>query len=213
MNGYLKIGQNLKYDLLMLLQYGIEVKGSMFDTMLAHYLIQPELKHNLDYLCEIYLSYQKIPTESLIGSKGRNQISMRSVSHEKLRDYACEDADLTLRLKDVLAGKLKGHGLYDLFTHLEMPLVPVLTDMEMTGVKLDTKSLDIYAGELRGQIIALEKEIIGLAGQEFNVSSPKQLGEILFEKLRIDPNAKLTKTKQYSTNEEVLAQLVHTSTQ
>jgi DNA polymerase I len=205
----LKIGQNLKYDLLMLLQYGIEVKGSMFDTMLAHYLIQPELKHNLDYLCEIYLNYQKILTESLIGSKGRNQISMRSVPHEKLRDYACEDADLTLRLKDVLALEIEKNGLFDLFTHLEMPLVPVLTDMEMTGVKLDTKSLDNYAVELREQIIALEKEIIGLAGQEFNVSSPKQLGEILFEKLRIDPNAKLTKTKQYSTNEEVLAQLAH----
>jgi DNA polymerase-1 len=205
----LKIGQNLKYDLLMLLQYGIDVKGPMFDTMLAHYLIQPELKHNLDYLCEIYLNYQKIPTENLIGTKGRNQISMRSVPHEKLRDYACEDADLTLRLKDVLASEIEKHGLHDLFTNLEMPLVPVLTDMEMTGVKLDTKSLDLYAVELREQIIALGKEIIGLAGQEFNVSSPRQLGEILFEKLRIDPNAKLTKTKQYSTNEEVLAQLAH----
>lgn len=204
-----KIGQNLKYDLLMLLQYGIEVKGIMFDTMIAHYLIQPELKHNLDYLCEIYLNYQKIPTENLIGSKGRNQISMRSVSHEKLRDYACEDADLTLRLKDVLASEIEKHGVEELFSNIEMPLVPVLTDMEMTGVKLDTKSLDNYAVELREQIIALEKEIIGMAGQEFNVSSPKQLGEILFEKLRIDPNAKLTKTKQYSTNEEVLAQLAH----
>lgn len=204
-----KIGQNLKYDLLMLLQYGIEVKGPMFDTMLAHYLIQPELKHNLDYLCEIYLNYQKIPTENLIGSKGRNQLSMRSVPLEKLRDYACEDADLTFRLKDVLASEIEKHGLYDLFTHLEMPLVPVLTYMEMAGVKLDTQSLDNYAVELREQIIALEKEIIGLAGREFNVSSPKQLGEILFEKLRIDPNAKLTKTKQYSTNEEVLAQLAN----
>lgn len=204
-----KIGQNLKYDLLMLLQYGIEVKGIMFDTMIAHYLIQPELKHNLDYLCEIYLNYQKIPTENLIGSKGRNQISMRSVPHEKLRDYACEDADLTLRLKDVLASEIEKHGVEELFSNIEMPLVPVLTDMEMTGVKLDTKSLDNYAVELREQIIALEKEIIGMAGQEFNVSSPKQLGEILFEKLRIDPNAKLTKTKQYSTNEEVLAQLAH----
>jgi DNA polymerase-1 len=134
---------------------------------------------------------------------------MRSVPPEKLRDYACEDADLTLRLKDVLALEIEKNGLFDLFTHLEMPLVPVLTDMEMTGVKLDTKSLNNYAVELREQIIALEKEIIGLAGQEFNVSSPKQLGEILFEKLRIDPNAKLTKTKQYSTNEEVLAQLAH----
>ncbi len=204
-----KIGQNLKYDLLMLLQYGINVKGRLFDTMLAHYLIQPELKHNLDYLCEIYLNYTKIPTENLIGAKGRNQHSMRSVPVEKLRDYACEDADLTFRLKDALLPELKKYDQVELFENLEMPLVPVLTAMEMAGVKLDVPSLNTYAVELREQIIALEKEIIEMAGQDFNVSSPKQLGEILFEKLKIDPNAKLTKTKQYSTNEEVLVQLAN----
>lgn len=204
-----KIGQNIKYDLLMLKQYGFEVKGKLFDTMLAHYLIQPETKHNLDYLCEIYLNYEKIPTESLIGAKGKNQLSMRSAEPSKLMDYACEDADLTLQLKDVLAAELDQHGLTSLFESLEMPLVPVLTDMEMAGVKLDPDSLNQYAGELREQIIKLEAEIIELAGVEFNVSSPKQLGEILFEKLKIDPNAKLTKTKQYSTNEEVLQQLLH----
>jgi len=205
----LKIGQNLKFDILMLLQYGIEVKGRLFDTLLAHYLIQPELKHNLDYLCEIYLNYRKIATENLIGAKGKNQLSMRTVSPEKLRDYACEDADLTYRLKDVLAAELQKYNLVTLFEELEMPLVPVLADMELTGVKLDTKALDNYAVELREQIIGLEKEIYLLAGQEFNISSPKQLGEILFEKLKIDPNAKLTKTKQYSTNEEVLVQLAN----
>lgn len=204
-----KIGQNIKYDLLMLKQYGFEVKGRLFDTMLAHYLIQPETKHNLDYLCEIYLNYEKIPTEAIIGSKGRNQLSMRSAETSKLMDYACEDADLTLQLKDVLAAELEQHGLTTLFESLEMPLVPVLTDMEMAGVKLDPDSLNQYAGELREQIIKLENEIIELAGVEFNVSSPKQLGEILFEKLKIDPNAKMTKTKQYSTNEEVLQQLLH----
>jgi DNA polymerase I len=203
----MKIGQNLKYDLLMLQQYGITVKGRMFDTMLAHYLIQPELKHNLDYLCEIYLNYKKIPTENLIGAKGRNQQSMRSVPVEKLRDYACEDADLTYRLKDALVPELKKYDQVELFENLEMPLVPVLTGMEMAGVKLDVQSLNNYAVELREQIIALEKEIIDMAGRDFNVSSPKQLGEILFEKLKIDPNARLTKTKQYSTNEEVLVQL------
>jgi DNA polymerase I len=204
-----KTGQNLKFDLLMLKAYGISVKGKLFDTMLAHYLIQPELKHNLDYLCENYLNYIKIPTESLIGPKGRNQLSMLSADPEKLRDYACEDADLTFRLKEIMTVELEKNNLYALFEKLEMPLVPVLTDMEMAGVRLDTDALNQYAGELREQIITIEKEIIDLAGQDFNIASPKQLGEILFEKLKIDPNARLTKTKQYSTNEEVLAQLVN----
>jgi DNA polymerase I len=205
----MKIGQNMKYDLLMLMQYGIEVKGKMFDTMLAHYLIQPELKHNLDHLCEVYLNYRKIPTQELIGAKGKNQLSMRSVSLDRLRDYSCEDADLTYRLKDALAAELEKSNLVELFESLEMPLVPVLAGMEMAGVRLDTMALNNYAADLRNQIIDLEKDIIGLAGQDFNISSPKQLGEILFEKLKIDTNAKLTKTKQYSTNEEVLAQLEH----
>lgn len=203
----LKTGQNIKYDLLMLRQYGVEVAGEMFDTMLAHYLLQPEWKHNLDYLCETYLGYRKIPTENLIGARGRNQITMRSVDREKLKDYACEDADLTLQLKHFLAPLLGENGVDRLFHDLEMPLVPVLADMEYRGVRIDTRALNEYAGELRQQIITLEEEIITLAGVEFNVSSPKQLGEILFEKLKIDPKARLTRTKQYSTNEEVLTQL------
>ena len=203
----LKTGQNIKYDLLMLRQYGVEVRGEMFDTMLAHYLLQPEWKHNLDYLCETYLGYRKIPTENLIGARGKNQITMRAVERETLRDYACEDADLTLQLKHFLAPLLAENGLEKLFHDLEMPLVPVLADMDFTGVRLDPRALHEYAGELRRQIIILEEEIIALAGVEFNVSSPKQLGEVLFERLKIDPNARLTKTKQYSTNEEVLTQL------
>lgn len=203
----LKTGQNIKYDLLMLRQYGVEIRGEMFDTMLAHYLLQPEWKHNLDYLCEAYLGYRKIPTENLIGARGKNQITMRAVERETLRDYACEDADLTLQLKHFLAPLLAENGLEKLFHDLEMPLVPVLADMEFTGVRLDPRALHEYAGELRRQIIILGEEIIALAGVEFNVSSPKQLGEVLFERLKIDPNARLTKTKQYSTNEEVLTQL------
>jgi DNA polymerase I len=205
--GIMKTGQNIKYDLLMLRQYGIKVNGPLFDTMLAHYLIQPEWKHNLDYLCENVLNYRKIPTENLIGPKGKNQITMRSVEPAKLCEYACEDADLTLQLKEYLVPQLKKYDLERLFYDLEMPLVPVLTDMELAGVKLDTQALNEYGVELRRQIIRLEEAIISLAGISFNVSSPKQLGEVLFERLRIDPQARLTKTKQYSTNEEVLTQL------
>ena len=204
-----KVGQNLKFDLLMLQQYELEVKGRLFDTMLAHYLIEPEMKHNLDYLCQVYLNYEKIPTENLIGNRSRNQISMRSVAPELLKDYACEDADLTLQLKNALLPALDKHEQTKLFREVEMPLVPVLVQMELTGIKIDTNALKNYAVELREQIIALEEEIIALAGQPFNVSSPRQLGEILFEKLKIDQNAKRTKTKQYSTNEEVLVQHIH----
>ncbi len=202
-----KIGQNIKYDMLMLSNYGIEVKGELYDTMLAHYLIQPEQKHNLDSLCSIHLNYEKVKTENLIGQKGKGQLNMRSVPMEKLCDYACEDADLTLQLKDVLDAQLDKAGVRELFETLEMPLVPVLVHMENAGVKLNTEELKTYAEVLRGQIIQLEKEIIDLAGEEFNVSSPKQLGPILFEKLKIDSNARKTKTKQYSTAEEVLARL------
>ena len=164
-----KIGQNIKYDILMLSNYGIEVKGTLFDTMLAHYLIQPEIKHNLDFLCDIYLNYEKIPTEHLIGKKGKNQITMRSVPLEKLRDYACEDADLTYQLKLALEPELQKAGVTQLFEEIEMPLVPVLTHMENAGVKLNTSELNDYAVVLREQIIQLEKEIIELAGEEFNV--------------------------------------------
>jgi DNA polymerase-1 len=203
----LKIAQNIKYDMLMLSNYGIEVRGKLYDTMLAHYLIQPEQKHNLDYLCDIYLNYEKVPTENLIGKKGKNQLTMRSVGKEKLRDYACEDADLTFQLKQALDPKLDEYEMRELFETLEMPLVPVLVHMENAGVKINSEVLKEYAKKLRKQIIEIEKEIHEMAGEEFNVSSPKQLGPILFEKLKIDTNARKTKTKQYSTSEEVLVRL------
>lgn len=203
----LKIGQNLKYDLSVLMNYGLEVKGPLYDTMIAHYLIQPELRHNLDYLCELYLAYEKVTTESLIGKKGKSQLNMRQVPIEKLKDYACEDADLTLQLKKAIDPELDQHQVRKLFEDVEMPLVYVLADMEMTGVKINPEELNRYAGVLRLQIIEIEREIIAMAGEEFNVSSPKQLGIILFEKLKIDSNAKKTKTKQYSTSEEVLEKL------
>jgi DNA polymerase I len=203
----MKTGQNMKYDILMLKQYGIDVKGPLFDTMLAHYLIQPEWKHNLDYLCENYLHYTKIPTSDLIGPKGKNQITMRSVDTGKLCNYACEDADLTFQMKKYLEPLLEKNHLSGLFHDLEMPLIHVLAKMESAGVTLDTIALKEYGVELRKKLIALEEEIISMAGISFNLSSPKQLGEVLFERLNIDPNAKLTKTKQYSTNEEVLIQL------
>jgi DNA polymerase-1 len=203
-----KIGQNIKYDISMLKQYGLAVKGRLYDTMIAHYLIQPELRHNLDYLCETYLGYKKVETEELIGKKGKNQKTMRDVPVKQLCDYACEDADLTLQLKLAIDGKLDETGVRSVFEEIEMPLIPVLADMEMAGVTLNTKALDDYARVLRKQIADLETGIIELAGEEFNVSSPKQLGPILFEKLKIDSKAKKTKTKQYSTSEEVLVKLV-----
>ena len=203
-----KIGQNIKYDILILSNYGIDVKGKLYDTMLAHYLIQPDMKHGLDLLCLNYLNYEKVPTEKLIGKKGKNQLNMRSVPIEKLRDYACEDADLTLQLKNALDPELDKANARELFESVEMPLVPVLAKMENAGVRLNSEELNKYAVVLREQIIQLEKEIIELAGEEFNVSSPKQLGPILFEKLKIDSNARKTKTKQYSTAEEVLIRLV-----
>lgn len=202
-----KNGQNMKYDMLMLSNYGIQVEGPLFDTMLAHYIIQPEQKHNLDSLCEIYLGYEKIKTESLIGKSGGTQINMRSVPVKDLCDYACEDADLTLQMKQVLEKELDQSGSRTLFEEIEMPLVPVLVHMEKAGVKLNTQELNDYATLLREQIIQVEKQIYNLAGEEFNISSPKQLGLILFEKLKIDTNARKTKTKQYSTGEEVLVRL------
>lgn len=202
-----KIGQNIKYDMLMLKYYDVDVKGPLFDTMIAHYLIQPEQKHNLDYLCEIYLNYEKVSTESLIGKKGKKQLSMRQIELDKLKEYACEDADYTLQLKNVLADELKKEGQEKLFLDVEMPLVHVLCEMEFAGITLKREELDAFSEVLRTQIIDLEKSIIELAGEEFNVASPKQLGIILFDKLKLDPKAKKTKTQQYSTNEEVLLKL------
>jgi DNA polymerase-1 len=187
--------------------YGLEIGGPLFDTMIAHYLIQPDMRHNLDYLCEQYLNFQKITTDTLIGGKGLFQKTMRDASPEQLRDYACEDADFTLQLKFVLEKELNASSTRKLFDEIEMPLIYVLADMERAGVNLNTSELKIYAEVLRKQIIEVEGEIIQMAGENFNVSSPKQLGIILFEKLKIDPNAKMTKTKQYSTAEETLEKL------
>ncbi|MFA5327445.1 MAG: DNA polymerase I [Prolixibacteraceae bacterium] len=203
----LKIGQNIKYDLSILKNYGLEIRGPLFDTMIAHYLIQPEMRHNLDDLCEQYLNFKKITTDTLIGGKGLFQKTMRDADLEQLRDYACEDADLTLQLKLVIEKDLDKTGTRKLFNEVEMPLIYVLADMEISGVNLNTSELKVYAGVLSKQIIDIEAEIIEMAGENFNVSSPKQLGVILFEKLKIDPNAKMTKTKQYSTAEETLEKL------
>ncbi len=204
--GILKIGQNTKFDTLILSTYGVEVKGPIFDTMVAHYLIQPELRHNLDFLSETYLGYKKVETTDLIG-KGKGQVTMRQVDLNVLKEYACEDADITYRLKPLLEKEMKEAGVEKLFWEVEMPLLKVLLRMELAGVKIDVQALDNYAVVLREQIIKLEEEILQLAGETFNISSPKQLGYILFDKLQLDPKAKKTKTKQYSTNEEVLVAL------
>ena len=203
-----KIGQNLKYDISMLAQYGISVKGPMFDTMLAHYLLEPEQRHNMDYLAEVYLNYLTIPIEDLIG-KGRQQKTMREVPVEQVKEYAAEDADITLQLYEKLMPLLKENGVEKLFYEIEMPLVPVLSRMEANGVKIDTENLQQISEEFGKEIRKIEEQIYGAAGTPFNIASPKQLGEILFEKLRIDEKAKKTKTGQYATGEDVLQKLSH----
>ncbi len=204
----LKISHNVKSDMLLLRKYGVEVKGLFFDTMIAHYLINPDLRHNLDYLCEVYLNYKKINEESLIGKKGKNQLSLGDVEPTDVYTYACEYADYTWQIKQLLQDKIQEVAMQSLFNDIEMPLISVLADMEYEGVTLDVNGLNAYAKVLRKQIMSLEHEIINLADEQFNVSSPKQLGEILFEKLQIDNQAKKTKTKQYSTSEEVLSKLI-----
>jgi DNA polymerase I len=203
----LKCGQNIKYDILVLKNYGIEVKGEIFDTMLAHYLLQSEQRHNMNSLSETYLNYSPVHIEELIGQKGRAQLNMRNVQIDKIKEYAAEDADVTWQLKEKLLPELERSNLTSLARTVEMPLVPVLADMEYAGVSLNTDALKESAEVLRSDIIELERKIIEVAGVEFNIASPKQLGEVLFDRLKIDPNAKRTKTKQYVTNEEVLAQL------
>jgi DNA polymerase-1 len=203
----LKVGQNLKYDLEVLRNYGIELKGKMWDTMIAHYLIQPELHHNMDYMAEIYLNYQTIHIDELIGPKGKNQRSMRDLSPTDIYEYACEDADITLQLKNKLEPELKKHGAESLFYDIEMPLMPVLAEMEMNGVCLDTSSLAETNKQFTQRMLEIEQRIYVLAGQPFNIASPKQVGEILFDKLKIVEKAKKTKTGQYVTSEEVLQQL------
>ena len=203
----LKIGQNLKYDLEVLRNYDIHLAGPMWDTMIAHYLIQPELHHNMDYMAEIYLNYQTIHIDELIGPKGKNQKSMRDLLPSQVYEYAAEDADITLRLKNKLEPELKKFECEKLFYDIEMPLMPVLAEMEMNGVCLDTESLQETSKVLTERIIELEARIYELAGGPFNIASPKQVGEILFDKLKIVEKAKKTKTGQYVTSEEVLQQL------
>jgi len=202
-----KIGQNIKFDLLMLAQYGIELKGKLFDTMIAHYLVQPELRHGMDYLAEIYLKYRTIHYEDLVGAKGKNQADIRTVDIQKLCDYAAEDADVTFRLKQILEKELKENGLENLFYEIEMPLMRVLAIMERTGVRIDSDALRQSSVILTEEMGLLDKEIHGIAGFEFNVSSPMQVGEVLFDRLKLDDKAKKTKTGQYSTAEDVLEKI------
>ena len=205
----LKIGQNLKYDLEVLRNYDIHLKGKMWDTMIAHYLIQPELRHNMDYMAEVYLHYQTIHIDELIGPRGKSQRSMRDLDSKDVYEYACEDADITLQLKNKLEPELKQHDCEDLFYQIEMPLMPVLAEMEMTGVCLDTASLAETSKQFTVRMNEIEQRIYELAGQPFNIASPKQVGEILFDKLKIVEKPKKTKTGQYVTSEEVLQQLRH----
>ncbi len=204
-----KIGQNIKFDISILRWYDIVVKGKFFDTMIAHYLLEPDQRHNMDALAETYLHYKPVPIESLIGKKGKNQQSMRTVALEEIKEYAAEDADVTLQLREVFEPKLKETGTEKLFYETEMPLVPVLAAMEAEGVKLDTETLAKFGEELTVEIAGMEKEIYEMAGVEFNIASPKQLGEVLFERLNLSSKPKKTKTGQYSTGEEVLTKLAY----
>ncbi|MDZ4667360.1 MAG: DNA polymerase I [bacterium] len=199
-----KIGQNVKYDLNILKRYGFTLKGKLFDTMLAHYLIEPDLRHGMDFLSGIYLNYDPVSIEELIGKKGKNQLSMRDVSLEKIKEYAAEDADVTLQLKEKLAPELHANDAEKLFYDLELPLIDVLSDMEIAGIRVNETFLNDYSKELETELVQLEKEILALAGMPFNISSPKQLGEVLFDHLKLDPKAKKTKTGQYQTGEDVL---------
>lgn len=203
----LKVGQNIKYDIEVLRHYGVEVAGPMFDTMIAHYLLQPELRHNMDYMAEVYLGYRTVHIEELIGPRGRNQKNMRDLSPTDIYEYACEDADITLRLKNVLEPKLDEAGVARLFRDIEMPLVGVLADMELNGVCLDTEALHETSEVFNKRMTAIEQHIYELAGEQFNISSPRQVGDILFGKMKIVDKPKKTKTGQFVTSEEVLQQL------
>ena len=202
-----KIGQNIKYDYIMMRRYGVRPAGAFFDTMVAHYLLQPEQRHNMDYLAEIYLGYKTIHIEELIGPKGKGQRSMRDVAPEQVCPYAAEDADITLQLKNRLEAELAREGMEPLFYDIEMPLVRVLAEMEICGVRIDTEALRRSSADLGKRLAAIEQEIYELAGTPFNISSARQVGEILFERLKIDEKARKTKTGQYSTTEEVLEKL------
>lgn len=203
----MKIGQNIKYDIIVLANYGVKFNGPIFDTMIAHYVLQPELRHNMDYMAEVYLNYKTIHIDELIGPKGKGQKNMRNLSPSEVYKYASEDADVTLKLKNIFEVELKKNGLYSLFEEIEMPLVPVLARMEMNGVRVDTESLAETSRQFAERMSTIEKEIHEMAGMDFNISSPKQVGEVLFDKLKIVDKAKKTKTGQYVTSEDVLQNL------
>ena len=202
-----KVGQNIKYDMLVLSNYGVQIKGKLFDTMIAHYVLQPELRHNMDYLAEIYLKYQTIHIDELIGPKGKGQKNMRDLSPTEVYKYACEDADVTLKLKALLEKEMQESGVTELFEQIEMPLVPVLAYMERNGVRIDTEALKESSRHFTARMQQIETEVHQLAGVEFNIASPKQVGEVLFDRLKIVEKPKKTKTGQYITSEEVLESL------
>ena len=203
----MKVGQNIKYDMLVLANYGVQLQGPLFDTMVAHYVLQPELRHNMDYLAEIYLNYQTIHIEELIGPKGKNQGNMRDLPPASVYEYACEDADVTLKLKNKLEKELDENNVRKLFEEIEMPLIPVLAYMERNGVRIDTEALKEASRHFTLRMKQIEEEVYQLAGTEFNIASPKQVGEVLFDRLKIVEKAKKTKTGQYVTSEEVLESL------
>ncbi len=202
-----KVGQNIKYDILMVRNYGIRVQGPLFDTMIAHYLINPETSHGMDYLAETYLKYKTVPIEELIGSRGKNQGNMRDVDVNIASKYACEDADITLKLKKIFEKEIKSNNLEKLFYEIECPLIYILADMEWAGVRLDLEALKVLSEDLTEEMRVLEEEIIEMAGMDYNVNSPKQTGEILFDHLKIVEKAKKTKTGQYNTSEGELEKL------
>ena len=203
----MKVGQNIKYDMLVLANYGVQLQGPLFDTMVAHYVLQPELRHNMDYLAEIYLNYQTIHIEELIGPKGKNQGNMLDLPPASVYEYACEDADVTLKLKNKLEKELDENNVRKLFEEIEMPLIPVLAYMERNGVRIDTEALKETSRHFTLRMKQIEEEVYQLAGTEFNIASPKQVGEVLFDRLKIVEKAKKTKTGQYVTSEEVLESL------
>ena len=201
------IGQNIKYDMLVLKWYGVEIAGNLFDTMLAHYVIEPDGKRSMDVLSAKYLGYEPVHIEELIGKKGKTQGNMRDVELEKIKEYAAEDADITLQLKNVFVPLLKKKEVEKVFNEVENPLVKVLADMEFEGIKIDVDFLTDYSKQLEKEAKTAEESVYKQAGVRFNLASPKQLGEVLFDKLKLDPSAKKTKTGQYQTGEDVLLKL------
>ncbi|MBK7030762.1 MAG: DNA polymerase I, partial [Bacteroidales bacterium] len=202
-------GQNMKFDMQMLANYGIQVKGKLFDTMLAHYLLEPDMRHNMDLLSETYLKYKPVSIETLIGKKGKGQLDMRQVPIDQVKEYAAEDADITLQLRSVFEPRLDNTSTRKLFDEIEMPLVPVLASIEQEGVRLDSTALAEFSIQLGIEINEIQTQIWEMAGSSFNIQSPPAIGEVLFDRLKISENAKKTATKQYSTAEDVLAKLAH----